>query len=269
MEKIKKILVPIGTSPDAHATLQYAVDFASEFSAEIYVMEVFSVSIGAGRSLKNVEEKVVESSKEHLKEVIDKVDTKDVKIKVATYNGDLIDGLKDIDKEIGIDLLIIAPRSNEVTEELFLGHTSGRIIKRTDIPTLIVPRGSTLKPLKTILTAFKSGVLKRKRILDPLMAIKKKFGAKVNLLLVKTPGYSDDDLKINTALMDISSHLTLTEAPTTYLGVLEHFQSQHPDLLCVFRRKRGFFKNLWEKNTIPKSEFSSRIPVLVLSVKKD
>ncbi len=266
---MKNILVPIGTSPDAHETLQFAIDFATEFSSKIYVMEVFNVSIGAGRSLKNVEEKVAESSKEHVKEVIDKIDSKGVEVKVATYNGDLIDGLKEIDKELGIDLIIIAPRSNDVTEELYLGHTSGRIIKRTDIPTLIVPRGTEFKPMRNILTAFKSGVLKRKRILDPLIQIKAKFNAKVNLLMVKTPGYSDDDLKVNTALMDISSQLTLAEAPTTYLGVLEHFQSQHPDLLCVFRRKRGFFKNLWEKNTIPKSEFSSRIPVLVLSVKKD
>ena len=86
---------------------------------------------------------------------------------------------------------------------------------------------------------------------------------------MKTPGYSDEDLKIDTALMDISSQLTLTENATTYQGVLEHFQSHHPDLLCVFRRKRGFFKNLWEKNTILKSEFYAKIPVLVLSVKKD
>jgi nucleotide-binding universal stress UspA family protein len=266
---IKNILVPIGPSPDLYHTLQYAVDFAAEFSARIYVMEVFNVSVGAGKSLANVEKKVAERSKEHIKEVVDKIDPKSVKIKVATYNGDIIDGLKDIDNELGIDLIIMAPRSHDVNEELYLGHTSGRIVKRTNIPTLLVPKGTTLKPLKTILTAFKSGVLKRKRILDPLVAIKQKFDAKINLLLVKTPGYSDDDLKIDTGLMDISSQLTLTEAPTTYLGVLEHLQSQQPDLLCVFRRKRGFFKNLWEKNTIPKSEFSARIPVLVLSVKKD
>ena len=265
---MKKILVPIGTSPDAHETLQYAVDFASEFSSQVYVMEVFNAQSGTG-NLTNIEEIVAESSREHLKEVIDKVDTKNVDIKIATYNGDLIDGLRDIDNELGIDLIVIAPRSNDIREELYLGYTSGRIIKRTDIPTLIVPRGTVFKPFKTILTAFKSGILKRKRILDALLDIKKKFNAKVSLLLVKTPGYTDDDLKIDTALLDISSHLTLTENSTTYLGVLEHFQVQHPDLLCVFRRKRGFFKNLWEKSTIPKSEFYSRIPVLVLSVKKD
>jgi hypothetical protein len=152
---------------------------------------------------------------------------------------------------------------------LYLGNTSGKIIKQTNIPSLIVPKGTIFTPYKTILTAFKSGVLKRKRILDPLVVIKKKFSSKVNLLLVKTPGYTDDDLKINTALMDISEHLTLTQNATTYLGVLEHFQAQHPDLLCVFRRKRGFFKKLWEKNTISKSEFYSAVPVLVLNVKKD
>ena len=117
--------------------------------------------------------------------------------------------------------------------------------------------------------AFKSGILKRNRILDPLVAIKKKHGSKVDLLLVKTPGYTDDDLKINTALMDLCSKLTITENVTTYLGVMEHFQSKHPDLLCVFRRKRGFFKKLWEKSTILKSEFYVPIPVLVLSVSKE
>lgn len=265
---MKNILVPIGTSPDSHETLQYAVHFAREFGSQIYVMEVFSVTAMAG-NLANIEEKVTKSSVEHLREVIEKVDAKGVEIKIATYNGDLIDGLREIDTELGIDLIIISPRSNDIKEELYLGHTSGRIIKRTDIPTLIVPKGTTFKPFKTILTAFASGVLKKRRILAPLVGIKEKFGAKVNLLLVKNPGYKEEDLKVNTALMDISTQMTITEHATTYLGVLEHFQSQHPDLLCVFRRKRGFFKSLWEKNTIPKSEFSVRIPVLVLSVKKD
>lgn len=265
---MKNILVPIGTSPNSHETLQYAVDFAAVFSANLYVMEVFSVSSGAG-DLSNIGEKVAKSSKEHMKEVIEKVDAKGVDIKKATYNGDLVDGLNEIHHSIGIDLIIVAPRSNEIREELYLGYTTGRIVKRTDLPTLIVPKGTTFEPFIKILTAFGSGVLKRKRVLDPLITIKKQFDANVKLLLVKNPGYTDDDLKINTALLDISSQLTITEHATTYLGVLEHLHSQHPDLLCVFRRKRGFFKNLWEKSTISKSEFYVRIPVLVLSVKKD
>jgi len=262
------ILVPIGTSSNTNKTLQYAVDFAENFGAQIYVIEVFNAT-GKTGTLTNVTQKIAESAKERLKEVIGKVETKNVSIKIASFNGELKDGLKEIDKEVGIDLIILAPRSNDIREEYYLGQTSGTIIKRTNIPTLIVPKGTAYKTFKTILVAFKSGILKRKRILDPLIEIKSKHKANINLLMVKTPGYSDDDLKINTALMDISSQLTFTENPTTYHGVLEHFQAQHPDLLCVFRRKRGFFKKLWEKSTISKSEFYAPIPVLVLSVKKD
>ena len=264
---MNNILVPIGTSPNAKDTLQYAIDFASNFGAKVFVMDVFSVISSAG-SLSNVTEKVAKSSKEYIKKIVDEVNTKNVELKVATYNGDIIDGLNDINNELGIDLIIIAPRSNDIQEELYLGNTTGRIVKQTNIPTLIVPKGTQFKPLKSVLTAFGSGILKRNRILNPLIAIKDKFRAKINLLLVKRPGYSEEDLQVNTALLDISEQLMITEQGTTYLGVLEYYQKQQPDLLCVFRRKRGFFKKLWEKNTIPKSEFFVPIPVLVLSVKK-
>jgi len=265
---MNNILVPLGTSPDCPKTLSYAIEFASEFGCKVYVMDVFTVITSVG-SLSNVTEKVASSNRERIKEIIAEVDTKGVDIKIASYNGDIIDGLTKIEKELGIDLIIIAPRSNDVNEELYLGYTSGRIIKQTNIPTLVVPKGTQYVPLKNILVAFKSGILKRSKVLHPLIAIVDKYHSMVNLLLVKTPGYSEDDLKINTALLDLSKNLTISENQTTYLGVLEHFKDKQPDLLCVFRRKRGFFKKLWEKSTIPKSEFYAPIPVLVLSVKKD
>jgi len=265
---MKNILVPIGTTSNTGQTLQYAVDFASEFGAAVFVMDVFSFSAHTG-NLSNISEKIAASSKEQMLEVINKVKSKKGAIKIATYNGDIVDGLNAIDKELGIDLVIMAAKNNDIKENVYLGNTTGRIIKKTNIPILIVPKGTVFKSFKTILTAFKSGVLKKKRILNPLISIQDKFKSGASLLLVKTPGYDSDDLKVHPAMMDISDNLTITENATTYQGVLEHFQLAQPDLLCVFRRKRGFFKKLWEKNTILKSEFFVKIPVLILGVKKD
>lgn len=262
------ILVPVGTSENAHTTLQYALDFAADFGGQVFAMEVFNAA-GKTGSQTNVSQNITASREERLKEVIKKVDPKQTPLKIVSFNEELPDGVKQIDKELGIDLIILAPKSNDIQEELYLGYTSGTIIKKTDIPTLIVPKGTSYMKFKTILLGFKSGILKRKRILDPLIQIKNKHKSLVHLLLVKIPGYSDDDLRVDPSLMDISAQLTFTENATTYHGVLEHFQSQQPNLLCVFRRKRGFFKKLWEKSTISKSEFFAPIPVLVLSVKKD
>jgi len=265
---MNNILVPLGTSPDAVKTLEYAIDFAAEFGAKVYVMDVFTVSSGAG-NLGNLEKKVASKSRDKIKELMATIDTKGLDVNIATYNGDIVDGLSQIDKELDIDLIVIAPRSNDVNEALYLGNTSGRMIKETNIPALIVPKGAVFQPPKSILTAFKSGGLKRNKILHPLISVIDKFKSEINLLLVKTPGYSEQDLKINTALLDLSSEVAITDNQTTYLGVLQHFETKKPDWLCVFRRKRGFFKKLWEKSTVPKSEFYSAVPVLVLSIKDD
>ena len=265
---MNNILVPLGTSPDSHETLKYAIDFAADFAASVFIMDVFQVATGAG-SLGKVEAKVEATNRENIKALVSEMDTKGVDVKIASYNGDIIDGLKEITKELDINLIIIAPRSNDINEALYLGNTSGRIIKQTDIPTLVVPKGTAYKPVKNILVAFKSGILKRSKVLYPLISIMRKNKATVNLLLVKTPGYKEEDLQINTALLDVSRNLIISENPTTYHGVLEHFQAKNPDMLCVFRRKRGFFKKLWEKSTVPKAEFHANIPVLVLSAKKD
>ena len=264
---MKNILVPLGASPSAQDTLQYAVNFAAEFDAKLYIIDVFALIKKAG-SLGNVEQKMVESKVKSAKEVIEAIDTKGVSIQLISYKGEIVEAVNKLEKELSIDLMILAPKSNEVNETLYLGRTTGSIIKQTNIPTLIVPKQTSYAPFKNILVAFKSGVLKRSRVLHPLIELRTKFNPLINLLLVKTPGYTDEDLQVNTALLDVSRNLTISDNQTTYHGVLEHFQTKNPDLLCVFRRKRGFFKKLWEKNTILKSEFYAPIPVLVLSVKK-
>lgn len=263
---MKNILVPIGTSENSHKTLQYAIDFAKEFGSNVLVMEAYTAISMAGR-MANVDEVVERSSSERLDEIINMVDRKDVSLQKVTYKGDVVNGVQAIDKELGVDLIILAPRSTDIREEVFLGNTSGSIIKQTNIPALIVPKDVSFTPFKTILTAAKSGKVYKPTILDVLKAVKDKFNTRINLLLVKTPNYTEEDLVINEELKSLSTEIAHTENATTFQGVLERFTTHNPDVLCVFRRKRGFFVKLWEKNIILKREFHSSIPLLVLSVK--
>jgi hypothetical protein len=82
---------------------------------------------------------------------------------------------------------------------------------------------------------------------------------------VKTPYYNEGDFEVNKELEGIINNTTTTENARTFQGVLEHFKSNDPDMLCVVRRKRGFFTKKWEKNVILKKDFHSTRPVLVLS----
>ncbi|WP_228852860.1 universal stress protein [Aegicerativicinus sediminis] len=262
---MKSILVPVGSSKNAVNHLQYAVDFAAMFGAKVYVVQIYNVYTKAG-TIKKVGPILERESLNFLKEHVAKVDNKGVDIIIKSFKGKLVDTLELICKTWEIDLMILEPRTNSVKEHLYLGPTSGKIVKQTDIPLLIVPENFTFKPINTILVALKRATITKEGVLTPLQQIQKKFSAVVSMLLVKTSYYEEGDFDLNDDWKAMVSDTTKVEIPTTFQAVLEYHREIQPDLLCVVRRKRGFFTKLWEKNTILKKDFhSSSMPVLVLS----
>ena len=258
------ILVPIGSKENASNTLQYAIDFAKEIGAKVFVFRAYKVLSKAGTFI-NINDILERETNLYIQTMISSVDTKGVDVKMISAKGGTVESINSVHEELGIDLIVVGPRSNSIKEEVFLGSTSGSIVKQTEIPVLIVPEHYKFSPFKVALTAFKSGILEQQDVLTPLQEIKSLFKTKVNLLLVKTPEYKEEDLIVDASLKALQNTFSTSENVTTFQGVLEHFQSNNPDLLCVFRRKKGFFQKLWEKNTVLKSEFHCSIPLLILS----
>jgi len=258
---MKNILVPVATSTNLESTLQYAIDFAEHFKAKLFILGHYNVVSRAG-SIINVEEIVERETKALISDVVSKVDKKTIEISAVTAKGSLSDVVSKVSKELKIDLVIIESDS-AIKSDVFLDSAAGSIIKQNEIPALLVPNEYTFSIPKSVLVAFRSGILKRSKVLKPLKNIKKKFDLTTHLLMVKTPKHKPKDLNINPKLKALGE-ITHTENATTFQGVLEHFHHSEPDMLCVFRRKRGFFIKLWEKNIISKKEFHCNIPVLVL-----
>jgi len=260
---MKHILVPIGESDNAKNTLQYAIDFAKVYDATVFVFRAFNVVSKAGTII-DVNAIVDREVTNFVKNIVSQVAVKGINVKSISAKGNVVSSINDIHKELGIDLIIVGPRSNSIKEEVFLGNTSGSIVKQTDIPVLVVPEGYTFKPFSKVLMAIKSGVVRREGVLTPVTSILDTFKAKMRLLQVKTPGFLPEDVEFYTELAAVTSAYKSSENATLFQGVLEHLNANDPDLLCVFRRKRGFFKRLWEQNTVKKIDFESRIPLLVL-----
>jgi nucleotide-binding universal stress UspA family protein len=266
MNTMKHILVPIGSTENAQKTLQYAIDFAAEINAKIFVFRAYSSHTKAGTII-NIDAIIARETNLYLRTMVNSCVLKNVDIKLISAKGNVVDSVVAIDYELGIDLIIVGAKSNSIKENLFLGRTAGSLVKRSNIAVLAIPEGYKYAPISSILMAFKSGVIKSKTVLKPLQFIVEQFKANVNLLLVKTPNYTEEDLILHANLKALQNTITVTENATTFQGVLEHIKTQNPDMLCVLRRKRGFFKKLWEKNTILKEEFYSNVPLLVLKGK--
>jgi len=260
---MKNVLVPLGSSSTGVDALQYAIDLAEKTDANVYVISVFQEFSKVG-SLSKVNTLLREESENRIEQALRDVDHKGVSVIAHPIKGEVLEGVKRFNKHVPVDLMILAPRSNSVSEEVYLGKTTGRLVKETNIPVLVVPDGSSFAEPKKILMAFKNGVFSKKSMLDPLPKFLKHFGASLNLLHVKTPGCTPEMERLSGKLQKLQSSYTQTENATTYQGVLEHFQSYNPDIICVVRRKRGFFKKLWEKGAVLKKEFYTTKPLLIL-----
>ncbi|RCS26196.1 universal stress protein [Polaribacter sp. WD7] len=260
---MKNILVPIGSTETAQNTLQYAIDFASDINANVFVFRAYKAKSKAGTMI-NVDAIIERETNLYLRTMVNAVDTKNVTVKLISARGGVLESVEAIDEELGVDLIIVNTKSNSIKEEIFLGATAGSLVKKTNIAVLTVPPSYQYKTITNVLLAFKSGIVRSKTALFPLQAIAKQFSPEVNMLLVKTPNHNDSDLVLDKDLENLKTSLTITENATTFQGVLEHFKTYEPDLLCVFRRKRGFFTKLWEKNTVLKQEFHTSRPLLIL-----
>jgi len=260
---MKSILVPLGDSEKAICTLQYAIDFASVVNAKIYVIQVFGTTKVAG-ALKNMDELLERDSEEELAHVLANVDEKGIEIIAKTVKGQIVDSIKRIAMRLNVDLIIASAKNRATDSSVYLGRITGGLVKQTELPMLIIPKGYKFKSINTILLSIRSGLLRKSNVLEPLEDFVKIFKAKVNLLHIVTPHNSAEDNSLDSDFEEIADTIANSENATVFQGVLEHLIEVNPDMVCVIRRKRGFFARLWEQNHIKKEDFESRIPLLIL-----
>ncbi len=261
---MKNILVPIGDHENAVNTLQYAIDFAEQVEAKIYLVHIYSSSKVSG-SFVNMDNLLQKDSKEILKSHVKNVHVKNVEIISSTLKGhSIIDTLKQLIKLINIDLIITSTKNDMADESIFIGKIAGNIIKDTEVPVLVIPTEAKFRPISKILMTIKSGSIKSLTTLDLLVKIQNTFKSTINLLQVTTPKLDASELALNEKLSSLINTLIPTNNATVFQGVLEFLHEENPDMICVIRRKRGFFKKLWQNDKVKKVDFESKIPLLVL-----
>jgi len=263
---MQNILVPVGVSKYAKGTLSYAIDLASHFKCNVYVIDAFPAHSSL-TILSNVNARLEIKNVQRIKKMVATITTKKDQVKIVSSERDLVGTIRKLDQELGLDLIVTGPLINEINEAVFLGKIAGSMIKRTQVPVIIAPLDKTFTPSKKMLLAFRTGEVKTSSTLNALMYFQDSFLASLKLLLVKVPGFANRNHQLNDELMQRSDQMLFSENATVYQGVLEHFQANQPDMLIVFKRERGFFEKLWETDIVFKKDFYCTIPLLILKNK--
>jgi nucleotide-binding universal stress UspA family protein len=141
MELIKSIMVPIDFSEYSKSALKYAIDFAKQFHAKIYLIYVvepiiYPADFSMGQvAIPSADLDLQSRANEeliNLAKTIGSGITSETIIKTGKPFVEIIDSAKEND----VDLIIIATHGHTGVEHLLFGSTAEKVVRKAPCPVL-------------------------------------------------------------------------------------------------------------------------------------
>ena len=140
--EIKKVLVPIDFSDYSKSALNYAVNFAKHFNAElflIYVVEpvIYPPDFSMGQiAIPSIDLDMDKRANEELENLARKQIPKELSTKTIVKTGKPFVEIIDTAKQIDADIIIIATHGHSGVEHILFGSTAEKIVRKAPCPVL-------------------------------------------------------------------------------------------------------------------------------------
>jgi len=179
----RNLLVPHDFTTAGDTALNYAVDLAKTFNAEINLLHV----------TKNSSENKKAEAK--CSDIIEKLDNRGLTINLIVRKGDIFETIANVAKENHTSIVIMGTHGAKGMQKVF-GSFAIKVIKSTHTPFIIVQEGQEYKTTKNIV--FPVDTSKESLQIEQVVsAIARKSNSKVHILSEK---YTDTSYKIKSAV---------------------------------------------------------------------
>lgn len=277
--KMKNILVPTDFSVNSNAALDYGASLAGKIGAKLIIVHSVQIPAQTTSMLKtsSLIAKMTEQADNDLKKSEADLRTrlqergKDIpEIELDIESGDAVDHILAVAREREADIIVMGTQGSGDFENVILGSTTAKVLKKSHRPVLAVPRNSVFHPIQKIV--FATDTLE----VDPptlthLVTWGKNFQANIEMLHVQEADNAESEAQFNENqkwaqenldFAGITCHLKTNE--DTLEGILQFMEEHEVDMVAMLPRKRGFFQNLLHSSLTRKMAMNSSIPLLAL-----
>ncbi|MBS3945906.1 MAG: universal stress protein [Melioribacter sp.] len=142
MKLIKNILVPIDFSDYSKNALRYAVQFAKNFQAKmylIYVVEpmIYPADFSMGQvAIPSMDADLQNRAEEELKNLANNFVDSSLELETLIKTGKPFVEINETAKEIDADLIIMATHGHTGVEHLLFGSTAEKVVRKAPCPVL-------------------------------------------------------------------------------------------------------------------------------------
>jgi len=269
---MKKILVPTDFSRNAEHALYYAIQLANQFEAEIELLHAYDTIATTG-SLMNVAEYFRENAERDLSRTIKQFSEHlgyGTKLSGRVIQANPVDAIIGVGRSKDLDLIVMGTKGASGIKGVIFGSTTEEVMQKVNAPLLAIPVDFEYRKPKEIALSLDAREIKEDRAtFNPLLELLDAFAARLAIVHVLTEkDYTDFDHDI----IDLVKEQHITHFTYKVDGrkhpvnrLLNEFTNAYPtDMICMVRRKKGFWNRLFTKSITSEEIFNSPVPLLIL-----
>ncbi|MBI2270502.1 MAG: universal stress protein [Bacteroidetes bacterium] len=283
MDENFKILLATDYSNEAIDAEYYAVLFAKFTSSQLEVLHVYPPSFSSIIDSFNFEKTDANPVEYELTKLIDHVDgllatlnitPDELQYSCVVREGKIINQIRGEISEIKADLIIIGTRNSNSFRELLLGSHTWDMIKRSNVPVLVVPKGTLFNEIQTVIFATECHE-EDITALDFLVEFTKEFNANIIVLNITNYVLSGKFEKVlfekfSETLKKRMSYKKSNMQMAHYDNIIEGLNDfcirSNASWLAMPVGKKPLIKKAFDPiaNTTRKMSFHTRLPLLAI-----
>lgn len=192
-------------------------------------------------------------------------------IKIRSENMKLANGINQVCREEGADLVIMGTSGKSKFERAVLGSNAIDVAVNSDCPVLLVPLEAALQPVSHIVLACE---LEEVTANTPLQAIDRVISffnpSRFSVLNVDSqnkrfsPQTPEEIYQLHYIFDKYKARYSFVENKDNVAGILAFAEQENASLVISIRKDYDFLKNLFHKSTTKRLIYNSAIPLLIL-----
>ncbi len=275
---MKRILVPLDFSETSENAFVYALEMAKVYKAKLVLLHTFELPIVDSQiapvnyaemyeSLETVNATQFKDEIKKLKQMAKENKADTIEMSHILMDGDLIDCIKKVVHQEGIDFVVMGTNGASGWLETFIGTNTGSVISDVNVPVLSVSHDTKFSKIETIgfRTRYKDDEIPA---LNEVLSFARKIGANVKCLYVKTPDATQKGEAITywESVFGDEKDLEFFVIPSEDIeATIEEFiVNQGIDLMAMVFHRKNFFTRLFTTSTTEKMSQHSKTPILAL-----
>lgn len=261
---MKNILIPTDFSENSMYGVLYGIELAKQLSCSITLVNSYISKQKAG-TLKSMDRILKQEAEQEMDGLLSKLkgSLSDLQYNYKIIKGKAVDVITSLADSKHHDMIVMGTKGASELEEVFLGSVAGGVISRTKSPVLVVPEGYKFKTPELIIFGLSGMPLASNEVIKPLIEISKVFRSDVAVLHISKEE-SDDIENVLEMIQELSPSVMYAFGDTDINTRINNYVRQfNADLLCLIRRKTGYFNRIFRSSVTLKQTFRSKIPLLI------